>query len=48
MSTRSTGKPYVEPGAQPLSELAAELAKRRAVANLRALGYEVTLEATAT
>jgi transposase len=44
----STGKPYVDPGAQPLSELAAERAKRRAVTNLRALGYEVTLEAIAS
>ncbi len=44
----STGEPYVDPGAQPLSELAAERAKRRAVANLRAFGYEVTLEQVAS
>ncbi len=44
----STGEPYVDPGAQPLNELAAERAKRRAVANLRALGYEVTLEQVAS
>jgi hypothetical protein len=31
-----------------LSELAAERAKRRAVTNLRAFGYEVTLEQVAS
>ncbi len=44
----STGEPYVDPGAQPLSGLAAERAKRGAVANLRAFGYEVTLEQVAS
>jgi transposase len=40
----STGEPYIDPGPETLRNLSAEHVKRRALAQLRALGYEVTVE----
>ncbi|HET6953218.1 MAG TPA: hypothetical protein VFI47_22755, partial [Acidimicrobiales bacterium] len=39
----STGQPYHDPGPDTLRNLSAEHVKRRALAQLRALGYEVTV-----
>jgi transposase len=40
----ATHQPYVDPGPDTLRNLSAEHVKRRAVAQLRALGYNVTLD----
>ena len=42
----STGEFYVDPGPEVLRNLSAEHVKRRALAQLRSLGYEVALEQT--
>lgn len=39
----STGEPYLDPGPQHLRELSSDHVKRRALAQLRSLGYDVTL-----
>lgn len=39
----STGQPYEDPGPDALRNLSAEHVKRRALAQLRALGYDVTI-----
>lgn len=39
----STGQPYEDPGPETLRNLSAEHVKRRALAQLRALGYDVTV-----
>ena len=39
----STGQPYEDPGPDALRNLSAEHVKRRALAQLRALGYDVTV-----
>lgn len=39
----STGQAYVDPGPDTLRNLSAEHVKRRAIAQLRALGYDVTV-----
>lgn len=43
----STGQPYEDPGPDALRNLSAEHVKRRALAQLRALGYDVTIHAPA-
>jgi transposase len=43
----STYEPYQDPGLEKLRNLSAEHVKRRAVAQLRALGYEVTVHQAA-
>lgn len=43
----STGEPYEDPGPEKLRNLSAEHVKNRAVAQLRALGYEVSVRAPA-
>jgi transposase len=43
----STGEPYDDPGPEPLRRLSEEHVKRRAVAQLRSLGYEVTIQPSA-
>ena len=43
----STGQPYEDPGPETLRNLSAEHVKNRAVAQLRALGYTVSIEAPA-
>jgi transposase len=40
----STGEPYVDPGPEHLRNLSAEHVKRRALAQLRSLGYQVDLQ----
>jgi transposase len=40
----STAEPYDDPGPEPLRRLSEEHVKRRAVAQLRSLGYEVTIQ----
>ena len=42
-----TGQPYDDPGPETLRNLSAEHVKRRALAQLRALGYEVTVHESA-
>lgn len=42
----ATGEFYVDPGPETLRNLSAEHVKRRALAQLRSLGYEVALEQT--
>ncbi len=43
----STREPYEDPGPEKLRNLSAEHVKRRALSQLRALGYEVTVHAPA-
>ena len=43
----STGEPYDDPGPDTLRNLSVEHVKRRAVAQLRSLGFDVTLEPAA-
>lgn len=43
----STNEPYEDPGPQKLRNLSAEHVKNRAVAQLRSLGYEVSIQAPA-
>jgi transposase len=43
----STGEPYDDPGPDTLRNLSAEHVKRRALAQLRSLGFDVTLEPAA-
>lgn len=43
----ATGQPYQDPGPERLRNLSAEHVKNRALAQLRALGYQVTVQAPA-
>lgn len=43
----ATGQPYDDPGLETLRNLSAEHVKRRALAQLRALGYQVTIDEAA-
>jgi transposase len=43
----STAEPYDDPGPEPLRRLSEEHVKRRALAQLRSLGYEVTVQPSA-
>lgn len=43
----ATGEPYIDPGPERLRDLSAEHVKRRAVAQLRSLGFDVTLDPAA-
>lgn len=44
----STGEPYRDPGPETLRNLSAEHIKRRALAQLRSLGYAIAIETAPT